>query len=144
VVVVMVAGIHGRAVGALQVARGERLRGRSAGHHLAVEKDRRVEETGGFREGVMGDEQELAPGGQGAERPGKVGGAATVESGEGFVEQVEVGFLGPRPREEGPLLLASGEFLDLAARQFLQSEEGESPVDGLVVLFEKGRRRPTW
>jgi hypothetical protein len=99
----------------------------------AVEEEGLVEEGGGGIEIVVGGDDEAAFFGEIGEEGGQGLGRIAVEAGEGFVEKKDVCFLGEGARKEGALLLAPGEFADLAVVEVGDGEGLEGAVDRLVV-----------
>lgn len=63
---------------------------------------------------VMGSDDEVAAVGQVDKGIGEMTTAFDIESVEGFIEKKDMSFLGEGPGDEGALLLAAGELIDLA------------------------------
>lgn len=93
--------------------------GENLGHafHLVVGSDDEVAAVGKFDEGV-----------------GEVAAAFDIEAIEGFIEEEDVGFLGEGAGDEGALLLAAGELVDLAMGDVTEIHGGDGfcglgPID---------------
>lgn len=68
---------------------------------------------------------------------GKMAPALNVEPVEWFVQQENMGFLSKSSGDEGPLLLASRELVDLAVCEALEIHGGDGFLDFLVVDFSE-------
>ncbi len=127
--------------------RGEDFVGGAEGELRTVEEKALVEERGCGIEVVMGGNDETAFFRELGEKSGERFGGVAIEAGEGFVEEEDVSFLGEGAGEEDTLLLAAGEFTDLAVVEVADSEGCEGVVNGLVVLrgvtFPESKMRET-
>lgn len=98
----------------MEIGLGEDFGGGAEGDGEVVEEEGLVEEGGGGAEVVMGGDDEAAFLGEFVDEGTEGLGGGLVEAGEGLVEEEDVGFLRDGAGEEGALLLAAGEFVDLA------------------------------
>ena len=57
-----------------------------------------------------------------------------IQPREGLVQQEDVGLLGQRPRQEGPLLLAAGKLGNLAVRQGLHAQHMQGLLHDVPVM----------
>ena len=126
------------AEGLLEVRLGEDLLGRAVGEHGALEQHGAVAELRHAAEIVGRDQHDPALVAERAEQGDDRLLGLDVDAGEGLVEQDHAAVLRQRAGEEDALLLAAGQFADLALAEVAHADAGERGVDRGAVA---GRRR---
>lgn len=89
------------------------LAGRSKGHLATIENEGVRENLGDVFQLMMGSHDQMAAAGEFEKRVSKMGPAFDIETIEWFVEEKDVSFLGQGAGNEGSLLLAARELVDL-------------------------------
>ncbi len=74
---------------------------------------------------------------------GKGDRSVPVQSSEGFIQQIDLGFLGPRASEKGALLLPSREGFDLPVGKGFQICHLKSFIDDGLIASGKGFQIPS-
>lgn len=121
------------AEGAVEVFGGEGGGEGAGGDEGGIQEEGVIEVGAGEGEVVDGGEDGAALGVPGAEDVGEFFGGVEVEGGERLVEEEDIGPLGKGAGEEDALLLAAGEFADLAVGEGGEVEFGEGALDAVVV-----------
>ena len=121
------------AKGLFQIGLRENLDRGSVGEHGAVEQHGAIAELRHAAEIVRGDQHHPS---FIAQRPQQLDDGVfgiDVDTGEGFVEQDHSSVLGKRAGEEYTLLLAAGEFADLALAEIAHADAGEGCCDRFMI-----------
>lgn len=120
-------------ISAADVSVGQHVGGRADGDEVGVEQDGVVEVAAGGLDIVDHDEHRAPARDPSADEAEEFAGGAQVETGEGFVEEEDVGTLRESAGEENALLLSAGEGMQGTFGKVGEFEFGEGLGDAGVV-----------